>query len=221
MKPTLFLATTGSVASRLTGKMIAEAKKSGFGKIVLHPSEASVAFLFESVLRDHSHAAQHASNAPMTENIERKIKDGKTVGHREFADWLTAMASATKNADLESLLESFETGDESEGILTRDIGNVRHIQVADSASVALIAPATANTVAKIVNGTTDTFLLQTIRAMPSDGSVPVFVAPAMNTNMLEDPFTKKNLEALKNEGFPKYRVLPTQSKLLQCGKTGD
>lgn len=75
MKPSLFLATTGSVASRLAVKMIAEAKKSGFGEVIFHPSESSLAFLFESVARGEPRISRNGANSERTENLERKIRN--------------------------------------------------------------------------------------------------------------------------------------------------
>lgn len=113
-------------------------------------------------------------------------------------------------------MASYESGDEQESIWSREKGNVRHIDIVKQSSVALIAPATANTIARIVAGTTDNFLLQVIRAMDHSGNNLVFIAPAMNTEMLHDPFTQRNLRLLREEGSPKYHVLPTEVKMLQC-----
>jgi Phosphopantothenoylcysteine synthetase/decarboxylase len=64
---------------------------------------------------------------------------------------------------------------------------LEHIYVARWADVFLIAPATANTIAKLANGIADNFLTSTALAYDK----PLVIAPAMNTKMLENPITQK------------------------------
>ena len=72
-----------------------------------------------------------------------------------------------------------------------------HISLAESADVIVIAPATANTIAKLACGMADNLLCSTVLATRS----PVIMSPAMNDNMLNNPVTQKNISKLKDRGF--------------------
>lgn len=89
-----------------------------------------------------------------------------------------------------------------------------HIGYAKWADLILIAPATANTIAKIANGIADNILLSTILA----SSAPKIIAPAMNTQMLLAATTQENLKKLKELGF---EIIPTRKTLLACDTIGD
>ncbi|MBK5263479.1 MAG: phosphopantothenoylcysteine decarboxylase, partial [Peptostreptococcaceae bacterium] len=75
---------------------------------------------------------------------------------------------------------------------------IKHISLAKKADVFIIAPATANIIGKIANGIADDFLSTVILALKDK---PVFLAPAMNTNMYENPIVQENIEKLKARGF--------------------
>ena len=79
----------------------------------------------------------------------------------------------------------------------------------------LIAPLTANTLAKIVNGLCDNLLTSTVRAL---GEKPLILAPAMNTRMWENPLTARQLEEIKR--FYRVTVIPPIAKRLADGDTG-
>lgn len=87
-----------------------------------------------------------------------------------------------------------------------------HISLSDS-DIFVIAPATANTISKIANGICDNLLLSTACAF----SNPIFLAPAMNTNMWNNPFVQENLNKLKSNG---YHILNPESGFLACGTNG-
>jgi phosphopantothenoylcysteine decarboxylase/phosphopantothenate--cysteine ligase len=95
-------------------------------------------------------------------------------------------------------------------------GYVQHINLAKWADVALVAPATANTLARIRLGLTDNFLLAVVRAMPRGR--PVLLAPAMNTEMWYDPATQETVNALASS--EKYTLLPPRTSRLHCGDVG-
>lgn len=76
---------------------------------------------------------------------------------------------------------------------TMEIG---HVSLGERADVLLVAPATANTLAKMVHGQSDNLLLTTYLATRA----PVIVAPAMNVNMWEHPATQANMAALRGRG---------------------
>jgi len=92
---------------------------------------------------------------------------------------------------------------------------VLHVELAIWADVIVIAPATANTIAKIVNGIADNLLTSVVLARPQ--SVPLVVAPAMNTNMWYSKPTMHNIVALE-EMF--VTVVEPQRKKLACGADG-
>lgn len=89
-----------------------------------------------------------------------------------------------------------------------------HISLCDECDIFVIAPATANTISKIANGICDNLLTSVACAF----SNPVLIAPAMNTNMWNNPFVQENLEKLKRNG---YRVVEPESGYLACGTTGE
>lgn len=91
---------------------------------------------------------------------------------------------------------------------------VLHIELPRRCDCFIIAPLTANTMAKMANGIADNFLTSAYLACDK----PVIVAPSMNTNMLHNPATIKNLETLKDFGV---KVISPESGLLACDTVGD
>lgn len=91
---------------------------------------------------------------------------------------------------------------------------VHHIELAKWADVMLIAPASANTIAKMANGIADNFLLSTYLACDKD----VIIAPAMNTNMLKSKATQRNLETLNKDGV---KIIKPEPGILACNTVGD
>ena len=92
---------------------------------------------------------------------------------------------------------------------------VKHISLAEKADLMLIAPATANIIGKIANGIADDFLSTVVMAAAS--TTPVYIAPAMNTNMYENPIVQANIEKLRSYG---YRFIEPKESLLACGTVG-
>lgn len=92
-------------------------------------------------------------------------------------------------------------------------GNIGHIELADWADVVVVAPATADCIAKLAMGCADSSLLAVVLATKA----PVVVAPAMNVNMLEHPQTQDNLERLRSRGV---LVVEPECGALACGWTG-
>lgn len=90
---------------------------------------------------------------------------------------------------------------------------VEHISLAKRADVFVIAPATANIIGKAVHGIADDMVSTTLMATKA----PVVIAPAMNTNMYENPTVQANLAALKARGVT---VVEPVSGRLACGDTG-
>lgn len=90
---------------------------------------------------------------------------------------------------------------------------VEHIAVAQSIDALVVAPATADTLAKFAHGLADDFLSTLFLATKA----PVVVAPAMNVNMWENEATQKNIATLKARGV---RVVEPDAGYLACGMTG-
>ncbi len=90
---------------------------------------------------------------------------------------------------------------------------VEHIALAKKADLFLIAPATANVIAKMAHGIADDMLTTTILA----ARCPKFVAPAMNTAMYESPITQDNLKTLAGYGFT---IIPPECGMLACKDVG-
>lgn len=91
--------------------------------------------------------------------------------------------------------------------------NVEHIALANLADIMLIAPATANIIAKTAAGIADDMLTTTVLATKA----PLILAPAMNTNMYENPVTQKNIVELKSRGV---QIIEPASGHLACGVEG-
>ena len=93
--------------------------------------------------------------------------------------------------------------------------NVLHIELAKWCDAMLIAPLTANTLAKISNGLCDNLLTSTVRAL---GDTPLLLAPAMNTRMWENTLTAAQLESSKK--YYNITVIPPIEKRLADGDSG-
>lgn len=90
---------------------------------------------------------------------------------------------------------------------------VEHISLAKKADLVLIAPATYNFVGKLASGIADDMLTTTVTAC----KCPILIAPAMNTNMYENPIFLKNVEYLSSLG---YHFINAQCGRLACGDVG-
>jgi phosphopantothenoylcysteine decarboxylase/phosphopantothenate--cysteine ligase len=88
-----------------------------------------------------------------------------------------------------------------------------HVSLADSADLILIAPATANIIAKMANGLADDMLSSIVLA----AKCPVVIAPAMNVNMWTNPATVENVNKLKKRGM---RIIEVEDGYLSCGYEG-
>lgn len=103
-------------------------------------------------------------------------------------------------------------------VLTNDFSSsdpsvIPHVHTADSADLAIVAPASANTIAKMANGIADNVVSSTLLTM----AVPVFVIPAMNTHMLSNFATQRNINQLKNAGV---HVMDSAEGFLAEGYSG-
>ena len=93
---------------------------------------------------------------------------------------------------------------------------IPHIALRDWADAIVIAPLSANTLAKAANGICDNLLTCVLRAW--DRKKPVVIAPAMNTKMWEHPATAEHIAKMK--GWYDLRLVPPVERKLACGDTG-
>lgn len=123
-----------------------------------------------------------------------------TKSATEFVAPLT-FQTLSQNYVVEDMFESPKTWD------------VEHISLAKKADVFVLAPATANVIGKVANGIADDMLTTTIMATKAK----VLVAPAMNTNMYENPVVQRNIQTLKDLD---YKFVEPESGRLACGDIG-
>ncbi|MEK9169403.1 MAG: bifunctional phosphopantothenoylcysteine decarboxylase/phosphopantothenate--cysteine ligase CoaBC [Patescibacteria group bacterium] len=90
---------------------------------------------------------------------------------------------------------------------------VEHIELADKTNMMVIAPATANIIAKLAHGIADDFLTTTTLAV----TAPIIICPSMNVNMWRNPIVQENLSKLRSVG---YQVIEPTSGMLACGYEG-
>ena len=90
---------------------------------------------------------------------------------------------------------------------------VEHVSLAKQADLMMIAPASANVIGKMAHGIADDMLTTTVLACKA----PIYVSPAMNTNMYENPIVQDNLRILEKYGM---KVIDPASGYLACGDTG-
>ena len=93
------------------------------------------------------------------------------------------------------------------------VHQVEHISLAQRTDLVIVAPATANVCAKLAHGLADDMLTTTVLAC----RCPKLIAPAMNTNMYENPVTQDNLDTLRRYG---WEVITPASGRLACGAVG-
>ena len=90
---------------------------------------------------------------------------------------------------------------------------VNHVSLAQAADIMMIAPATANVIAKLAHGIADDMLTTTALACKA----PIYISPAMNTNMYTNPITQDNLKLCEHYGM---HVISPAVGYLACGDTG-
>ena len=131
-----------------------------------------------------------------------------TRSAREFVTPLT-FAALTGQKVITDLF-----GGEAGGEPTANVESaIEHIAVAQRIDALVIAPATANLLAKLARGIADDFLTTLYLAT----TAPVIVAPAMNVNMWDHPATRQNVDVLRSRGV---HIVPPDEGYLACGMTG-
>src|SRR5579859_5884203 len=94
-----------------------------------------------------------------------------------------------------------------------EVSSIEHMDAAQTSDALVVAPATADILAKFAHGIADDFLSTLYMAT----TAPVIVAPAMNVNMWQQPATQANIETLANRNV---RIVSPESGYLACGMTG-
>lgn len=129
-----------------------------------------------------------------------------TAAAREFITPLT-FAALTGHKVITDLFAS--SGNSEETLSSA----VEHVAVAQGADILVIAPATADLLARLAHGIADDFLTTTYLAFQG----PVVLAPAMNNNMWTHPATRDNVAVLRKRG---HTIIEPEEGLLACGTTG-
>ena len=130
-----------------------------------------------------------------------KVRVVMTRGAREFITPLTLQTLSNHSV----ATDTFDLTQESE---------IGHIRLADSADVLVVAPATANVIAKLAHGIADDLLTTVALATKS----PIVVAPAMNVNMYGNAVVQANLARLRELGI---RIADPEAGFLACGYEGE
>jgi phosphopantothenoylcysteine decarboxylase / phosphopantothenate---cysteine ligase len=136
------------------------------------------------------------------------VQVGMTQSAQEFVKPLTFAALTGKPVHTSLWTPSGEYAEE--GASSFDI---EHIAVAQAIDALVIAPATANIIAKFASGIADDFLSTLYLAT----TAPVLMAPAMNVNMWNHPATQANVQTLRQRGV---RIVEPGAGYLACGMTG-
>lgn len=147
------------------------------------------------------------------ELVQQLRKDGVEV----FVIMTNSASKMVSPADFEKasghkvLVELFEKDFNYNKVLkTR---KVEHIELADKADVMVIAPATANVIAKLAYGLADDYLTTTALAV----TAPMIICPAMNVNMWNNPVVQANVAKLMALG---YQIIEPEAGMLACGYEG-
>ena len=140
--------------------------------------------------------------------ISRLVKDGHNVhpvltnGASKFITALTLQALSKNKVHT----DVFADDEPSE---------ISHINLPQSCDMFLVAPASANTIAKISNGLADDIL--SAMALAYDGNLK-FIAPAMNEKMYNNKATQRNIQTLKDDG---WQIIKPRVARLACGYEGE
>src|ERR1700688_202821 len=146
--------------------------------------------------------------AELVRKLQQEGIDVQVVMTKSAQEFITPLTFAALTGQ-KVITEMF--GDETAGANVESA--IEHIAVAQRIDLLVVAPATANTIAKMAQGIATDFLTTLYLAT----TAPVVVAPAMNVNMWEHSATQANLEVLKKRGVT---IVPPGAGYLACGMTG-
>ncbi|HEY8444359.1 MAG TPA: bifunctional phosphopantothenoylcysteine decarboxylase/phosphopantothenate--cysteine ligase CoaBC [Clostridia bacterium] len=139
----------------------------------------------------------------LTSSLQKQGADVHIVMTEHAQHFVTPLTLQTLSRN-KVIIDMFDTNFEP---------NVKHISLAKKADILVIAPATANVIAKIAHGIADDFLTTNTLAT----TAPKLICPAMNTEMLNNPITQDNIKKLENLGF---HILYGEEGHLACGDVG-
>lgn len=128
------------------------------------------------------------------------VRVGMTESAAKFVSPLTFQVLSRNEVHIDTFYES-------------NPEHLAHIHISDWADIAVVAPATTNTIAKIAHGIADNFVTSALVATKA----PVFVVPAMNTDMYENQATQANIQSLEDRGI---KVLEPDTGFLAEGYEG-
>ena len=131
-----------------------------------------------------------------------EVKVLMTPAARKFITPLTLQVLSKNPVGLEVMIEE-------------DPQRIEHIDIGKETDIFLVAPASANTIAKLAMGLADNMVTGTALALPQ--RTKKLLAPAMNTKMLEHPATQRNLKLLQDYG---YQIIQPRHATLACGDQG-
>src|SRR3981081_680395 len=146
--------------------------------------------------------------AELVRRLQQAGVDVQVIMTKSAQEFVTPLTFAALTGQ-KVITEMF--GDESAGANVESA--IEHIAVAQRIDLLVVAPATANVIAKMARGIADDFLTTLYLAT----TAPVVVAPAMNVNMWEHAATQENIDALRARGV---HVVPPEEGYLACGMTG-
>ena len=131
-----------------------------------------------------------------------EVKVLMTPSAQKFIPPLTLQVLSTNQVELDVMMED-------------DPQRIEHIDIGKETDLFLVAPASANTIAKLAMGLADNMVTSTALALPQ--RIKKLLAPAMNTKMLEHPATQRNLKLLQDYG---YQIIQPRDAVLACGDKG-
>ena len=131
-----------------------------------------------------------------------EVKILMTPAARKFITPLTLQVLSKNQVGLDVMIED-------------DPQRIEHIYIGKETDLFLVAPASANTIAKLAMGLADNIVTSTALALPQ--GTKKLLAPAMNTKMLEHPATQRNLKLLQDYG---YQIIQPRHATLACGDQG-
>lgn len=168
---------------------------------------------------DELHILLAVTGSVATIKIPLIIHKLKQIYRRRAAIQLVVTRASTAFFDPSELPKDVKVWFDSDEWRSRTgiIDNTLHIQLRRWADVLLVAPCSANTLAKFCYGICDNLLTSLFRVWNS--AVPILLAPAMNTHMYTNPVTKRHLQYMKDH-FPSVLILKPVEKVLVCGDIG-
>ena len=128
------------------------------------------------------------------------VRVGMTESATKFVTPLTFQILSTNEVHIDTFYES-------------NPKHLAHVDISDWADIAVVAPATTNTIAKLAHGIADNFVTSALVATKA----PIFVVPTMNTDMYQNPATQSNIETLTKRGI---KVLEPATGFLAEGYEG-